>query len=96
LTARKWYFTLSLSLTFTLNEVEYKGNLLKVVYGETAYPIVTEQINWHLNPRLDWNNFTEEFDSELQKNNRKVEEEVKKLSVFEFKTQTTGPFLRSF
>jgi hypothetical protein len=80
-------FTLPLSLTFTLNEVEYKGNLLKVVYRETADPILTEHINWHLNPRLDWSNFTDQFESDLQKNNRKVEEEVKKLSVFEFKTQ---------
>jgi hypothetical protein len=58
-----------------------------VVYRETADPILTEHINWHLNPRLDWSNFAEQFDSDLLKNDQKIADDLKKLAVFEFNTQ---------
>jgi len=57
------------------------------VYRDIADPILSEHIDWHLNPRINWGNFTQEFDDDLQRNDKKVAAEMKKVAVFEFNTQ---------
>ena len=84
-------YTLGVSLAigqwarlFTLNGVEYKGNMLKIVYRETSDPVLNEHINWHLNPRVDWTNLTQEFAVDVKSNELKLAEERKRLEVFDF------------
>jgi len=77
-------FTLPLSLTFTLNDVQYKGNVLKIVYREREDPLLLQHINWHLNPKVNWNNLTEDFDQKWQQNEKVIQDEAKNLKVFEF------------
>ena len=77
-------FTLPLSLTFTLNEVEYKGNVLQIVYREKEDPYLVEHVNWHLNPRIDWSNLTAEIEEDWKLSNQRIEEEAKLIPVFEF------------
>jgi len=77
-------FTLPLSLTFTLNEVQYQGNVLKVVYREKEDPMLTQHLNYHLNPRINWSNLTAEYEMDLNESDRKINDEVKNLKLFEF------------
>ncbi|CAG7831007.1 unnamed protein product [Allacma fusca] len=77
-------FTLPLSATFTLNEIEYKGSILKIFWREKQDPLLTEQANWQLNPNMKWSNLTAEFDQEWTRNEKEIQTEVKNLRVFEF------------
>lgn len=77
-------FQLPLSLSFTLNGIEYKGSMLKIVYRERTDPFLSEHINYHLNPRLNWNNLTSQFDSDLKLHEQHVKEEMKGWVGFQF------------
>jgi len=78
-------FTLPLSLTFTLDNVEYRGNVLKVIYRELLDPLLSVHINWHLNTKLDIENLTAQLGKEWDANELKIEKESENLKVFEFK-----------
>ena len=80
-------FTLPLSITFTLNEVEYRGHVLKIIYREQEDPFIKEHVNWHLNPQVNWSNLAGELDEFWNSNNKKIQEEAKDLKVFEFQQQ---------
>jgi hypothetical protein len=77
-------FTLPLSITFTLNDVEYKGNILKVIYREREDPFLKEHINWHLKPHLNWSSLVGDLDDYWTTQEKKIKEEAKDLKVFEF------------
>jgi Reverse transcriptase (RNA-dependent DNA polymerase)/gag-polypeptide of LTR copia-type/GAG-pre-integrase domain len=83
-------FTLPISLTFYLNHVEYKGNVLEIVYKEREDPLLTEHINWHLNPRVNWHNLTDDFDSNLKISEAEIQRKLKNLSLFEFHQEWTA------
>lgn len=80
-------FTLPLSLSFTLNEVEYKGSVLKIVYKENEDPYLTEHINYHLTPNINWSNLTSEIEADWKINEERIEDEAKRISVFKFKDE---------
>ena len=77
-------FTLPLSLTFTLNEVEYKGSILKLIHREREDPFLKNHINWHLNPHLNWSNIAEELGAFWNDEEQAIQEKAKNLKVFEF------------
>lgn len=77
-------FTLPLSLTFTLNEVEFKGNILRVVYKEREDPLFSELVNWHLNPRVNWSHLSEDLNEIWNTNDERIQKEARNLQVFSF------------
>ncbi len=81
-------FTLPLSITFTLNEVEYKGNILQVIYREREDPFLKEHVDWHLNLQLNWSSLAKELDSFWTAQEKEIIEESKDLKVFEFSHNT--------
>ncbi len=81
-------FTLPLSITFTLNEVEYNGNILKVIYREREDPLMMEHVNWHLTPQLNWSDLVTEVEKDWENNEEIILEESKNLKEFEFRTPT--------
>jgi hypothetical protein len=54
-------FALPLSLTFTLNDVIYKGSMLKVIYQEPEDHYLREHIDHHLNKKIVTSNLSAEL-----------------------------------
>ena len=81
-------FTLPLTATFTLNDVEYKGSVLNIVYQQKEDPLFIEKLNYHLNPQIKWHNLTAEFDDEWRQNELKIKQDLKALPVFQFSDKT--------
>ena len=69
-----YIFTLPLSATFSLNNAEYKGNVLSVVYQQQEDPLYLEQINWHLHPFVNWQTVYTNFSKEEEKIKEKANE----------------------
>ncbi|CAL8134718.1 unnamed protein product [Orchesella dallaii] len=75
-----YVFTLPLSATFTLNNVEYQGKVLSIVYHQKEDPLFIEKINWHLSAGVKWDNLTEQFEDDWNHN----AEEVSKIEKVHF------------
>ena len=57
-------FTLPLTATFTINDVEYKGAVLDLVYKEKLDPMFMEKANWHLKPSINWTDLIKDLDEQ--------------------------------
>lgn len=64
-------FVLPIEASFTLNNVEYVGSVLSIVYHQAEDPLFVEKTNWHLSPHVNWDNLTQnmvnEWDAEVKK-----------------------------
>jgi hypothetical protein len=68
-------FALPLSLTFTLNDVVYKGSLLKVIYQEDEDHYLREQIDHHLNRHMVPGNLSAELLKDWTDSKNQIESE---------------------
>ena len=87
-------FTLPLTATFTLNEIEYQGSVLNIVYQQREDPLFIEKLNWHLTPGLNWFNLTAGFEEDWRINEQKIKQDMKTLTVFHFQDQDQWTFMQ--
>jgi hypothetical protein len=78
-------FALPISLTFTLNDVEYKGNVMKVIYRDPGDPFLKEHLDYHLSPNVNWSSLADEIQEDWDQGQKKILSKVKDLKVFEFR-----------
>ena len=71
-----------------LNEVEYKENVLKVIYRDQKDPFLREHINSHLNQQLEFSNLAGKLEDDWNSDVKKIDEEPKDLEVFRFSNET--------
>jgi len=79
-------FTLPLSMSFTLNDVKYSGDILKIIYKEPDDPFLKEHTDWHLNPKINWSNISNKIGEDWTNNKDRIRKELLNLKEFEFKS----------
>jgi hypothetical protein len=77
-------FTLPLSLSFTINGVDYKSNILGMEYKERMDPLLVEHINWHLNPRVNLSHLEDDLQRDWFEKDQKIQDDAERLNVFQF------------
>ncbi|CAG7720336.1 unnamed protein product [Allacma fusca] len=69
-------FALPPLAALTFNEIEYKGSMLKIIWREKQDPLLTEQVNWQLNPSMKWSKLTAEFYQDWTRNENEIQTDV--------------------